>query len=286
MKNILLTGSNGFVGKYFVSKYISKYNINKFSFLKDDFSDLDLSKTNTIIHLSALVHKMEGATKEEYERINVTQTIRLSKKAKELGVKHFIFMSTVKIYGEETNLIYKENSECKPEDEYAKSKYKAEIELLKLNDDTFKVSVIRTPIIYGYGVKANIKSLINLVSKVRVLPFNNTNNKRSMVYIGNLCNLIDAIILKKKRGIFLASDDATVSTTDFIDYISKSIGAKTILIKIPFFEVLLKIIKPNFHKRLYKSLEIDNTLTKEILELKNPYTLEEGIEYMINGKDN
>ncbi|MCK5293626.1 MAG: NAD-dependent epimerase/dehydratase family protein, partial [Arcobacteraceae bacterium] len=173
--NILLTGSNGFVGSYFKDSYIDKYNINKFSFLNDNFEELNLSKINTIIHLSALVHQMGGASEEEYEKINVAQTLDLAKKAKESGVKHFVFMSTVKVYGEETDVAYTESSNCTPEDDYGKSKLKAEQELLGLSDEGlglsggFKVSIIRTPIIYGSGVKANIKNLINLVDKVPIL---------------------------------------------------------------------------------------------------------------------
>ncbi len=113
-----------------------------------------------VFHLSALVHQMGGASVSEYERVNVAQTLELAQKAKKSGAKHFVFMSTVKIYGEETDSVYTESSECKAEDEYGKSKLKAERELLKLEDENFKVSIIRTPIVYGYGVKANIKSLV------------------------------------------------------------------------------------------------------------------------------
>ncbi|MBT5491155.1 NAD-dependent epimerase/dehydratase family protein, partial [bacterium] len=277
MKNILLTGSNGFVGSYFIDNYKDKYNINTFSFLNDDFKDLNLSKINTIIHLSALVHQMGGASKEEYEKVNVRQTIDLAKKAKSSGVKHFIFMSTVKVYGEETNIAYDENSDCNPQDDYGKSKLKAEQELLKLEDDSFKVSIVRTPIVYGYGVKANIKSLINLVNKVTVLPFANIKNKRSMIYVGNLCNLIDEIIIQEKEGTFLASDDEPLSTTRLIELIANGLGKKVYFIKIPFFESLLKLVKPSFHKRLYESLEVDNSETKKVLGFKNKYSVEEGI---------
>jgi len=282
MKNILLTGSNGFVGSYFIDNYKDKYNINTFSFLNDDFKDLNLSKINTIIHLSALVHQMGGASKEEYEKVNVRQTIDLAKKAKSSGVKHFIFMSTVKVYGEETNIAYDENSDCNPQDDYGKSKLKAEQELLKLEDDSFKVSIVRTPIVYGYGVKANIKSLINLVNKVTVLPFANIKNKRSMIYVGNLCNLIDEIIIQEKEGTFLASDDEPLSTTRLIELIANGLGKKVYFIKIPFFESLLKLVKPSFHKRLYESLEVDNSETKKVLGFKNKYSVEEGIELMLN----
>jgi len=282
---LLITGASGFVGSHFIEKYSSKYDIKTFSFRKDDLSTLDCSNIDVILHLSALVHQMGGANASEYERVNVTQTLELAQKAKKSGVKHFVFMSTVKVYGEETNSVYTENSECKAEDEYGKSKLKAEQELLKLEDESFKVSIIRTPIVYGYGVKANIKSLINLVNKVPLLPFGKIENKRSMVYIGNLCYLVDVVIEQQKSGIFLASDDQPLSTSRLIELIAKNLDKKIYLVKIPFFESLLKILKPSFHKRLYGSLEIDNSITKEKLNLKNPYSVEEGIRFMIKGEN-
>ena len=226
---------------------------------------------------------MGGASRDEYEKVNVTQTLELAKKAKESGVKQFVFMSTVKVYGEETESVYTEDSICSPEDEYGKSKLKAEVELLKLEDENFKVSIIRTPIIYGYGVKANIKNLVNLVNKVPLLPFGKIKNKRSMVYIGNLSHLVYEIITQEKQGIFLASDDEPLSTTRLIELIAKNLDKKIYLVKIPFFESLLKILKPSFHKRLYGSLEVDNSITKEKLNLKNRYSVEEGIGMMIKG---
>jgi len=284
MKNILITGSSGFLGTYFINKYSNSYDINIFSFLNDKLEKLDLNTTSVIIHLSALVHQMGGATKEEYERVNVMQTLELAKKAKKSGVEHFIFMSSIKVYGEESTGIYSELSECHPQDEYGLSKLNAELELHKLEDDSFKVSIVRTPIVYGYGVKANIKNLISLVTKVSVLPFGNINNKRSMVYIGNLCHLVDMIIEKKQGGIFLASDDTPLSTTNLIELIAKELDKKVYLLNIPFFPWLLKKLKPSFYKRLYESLEVDNTKTKEILNLKNPYSVEDGIRYMIRGE--
>ena len=285
MKKLLITGSSGFIGSYFVNKYNDKYQIQKYSFLKDNINTLDYHNLNTVIHLSALVHQMGGASKEEYERVNVTQTLSLAHKAKESGVKHFVFMSSVKVYGEETDIAYREDSLCKPEDEYGRSKLKAEIELQKLEDSIFKVSIIRTPIVYGYGVKANIKNLINLVEKVSILPFGGIENRRSMVYIGNLCNLIDVVIDKKISGIFLASDDKAISTTRLIELIAKELNRKIYLVKVPFFETLLKVVKPDFHKRLYGSLEVDNNKTKEILDFKNLYTVEEGVRFMIHGEE-
>ena len=286
MKKLLITGSSGFVGSYFINKYKNKYDIKTFSFLKDDINNLDCNDIDIVFHLSALVHQMGGASASEYERVNVTQTLQLAQKAKNSGVKHFVFMSTVKVYGEETDSIYTESTSCHPEDEYGKSKLKAELELQKLEDENFKASIVRTPIVYGYGVKANIKNLVNLVNKVPVLPFGKIENKRSMVYIGNLCHLVDIVIQQQKSGIFLASDDEPLSTSRLIELIAKNLDKKIYLIKIPFFETLLKIVKSSFHKRLYGSLEVDNSITKEKLNLKNSYSVEDGIRLMICGELN
>jgi len=285
MKNILLTGSNGFIGSYFKNKYNNKYSIGTFSFRSNDLEELSLLSIDTIINLSALVHQMGGASEDKYKKVNITQTLRLAKKAKEAGVKHFIFMSTVKVYGEETNNIYTESTPCLPQDNYGKSKLEAEQKLQKLEDVNFQVSIIRTPIVYGYGVKANIQNLIKLVNKIPILPFGNIQNKRSMIYIGNLCYLIDQIILQEKSGIFLASDDKSLSTTKFIELIAKNLNKKVYLINIPLFSTLLKLIKPSFQKRLYGNLEVDNSKTKELLGLKNPYSTEDGIKLMIKGRD-
>jgi len=282
---LLITGSNGFIGSYFISKYRDKYKIKTFSFLNDDIGSLDCYGVDVVIHLSALVHQMGGASASEYKRVNVTQTLQLANEAKVKGVRQFLFMSTIKVYGEETETKYGQNTICRPEDEYGKSKLKAELELLKLEDENFKISIIRTPIVYGYGVKANIKSLVNLVNKVSILPFGNIQNKRSMVYVGNLCHLVDEVIKQNKSGIFLASDDESLSTTRLIELIAQGLGKKVYLLRVPFFETILKLFKPSFHKRLYGSLEVNSKTTKEKLNLENPYSVKDAIKLMIKAEE-
>jgi len=285
---IFLTGASGFIGNYFIQHYQEKYTIETFSFLQENFNDLDLLKSDVVIHLSALVHQMGGAAKEEYERVNVKQTLDLAKKAKKSGVKQFIFMSSVKVYGEESNSAYSEQTLCKPKDPYGESKLKAENELRKLEDENFRVAVIRTPIVYGYGVKANIKNLVSLVEKIPVLPFAKINNRRSMIYIGNLAYFIDIIIQKQASGIFLVSDKRALSTSELIELIALALEKRVYLIKIPLFESFLKRVKPSFHKRLFESLEIDNkeTMYRLFADEKDPlsYSIEDGINLMINGE--
>jgi UDP-glucose 4-epimerase len=284
-KKILLTGSNGFIGKHFIKIISGKYEIINFSFQNNNLNDFDLLDIDVVIHLSALVHQMNGASKEEYFKINVENTFLLAQKAKKSGVRHFIFMSTVKVYGEENEVPYSEKTECNPLDDYGKSKLQAENKLRELETESFKISIIRSPIVYGYGVKANIRNLINLVDRIPILPFGKINNKRSMVYVGNLCYMIEVIINKQLSGIFLAADDEPISTTCLIELIARELGKKVILIKFPFFEMFLKYFKPSLHKRLFCNLIVENSETKKKLNFKNPYNVEEGIKYMIHGEE-
>lgn len=284
MKQLVLTGASGFVGRYFHLKYSTKYNINTFSFSHQTLNNFNMKDVDIVIHLSALVHQMQGADDDAYTSINVTQTLALAEYAKVNGVKHFIFLSSVKVYGEESDMVYTEESTCVPIDGYGKSKLQAEQGLKALADSGFKVSIIRSPIVYGYGVKANLKNLISLVRKSIVLPFGNIQNRRSMVYIGNLAHLIDQVITKEKEGVFLAADDKAMSTTELIKLIANALDKKIYLIRLPFFEYLLAMLKPSLGLRLFKSLEVNNTKTKAILELENPFSVEEGIKYMIHNE--
>ena len=282
---LLVTGANGFVGSYFVEHYKSNYDIQAFSFSHDDFESLDLNGIELIIHLSALVHQVAHANEAKYRKINVAQTLGLAKKAKLQGVSHFIFMSSVKVYGEETDKVLDEHSPCNPKDAYGKSKLEAEKALQSLEDENFKVSIIRTPIVYGKGVKANFSSLIRLIKKVPLLPFRGIKNRRSIVYIGNLSAIIDQIVQTRESGIFLASDESAVSTSELIELIASALHKKIYLFTIPFFSLLLKVLKPALYQRLYQSLEIDNTLTKERLSFSNPFSMEQGIKNTIDQGD-
>lgn len=282
--HILLTGSNGFIGSYFVKYYAQKYTIQNFSFLRDDIEDLYLNDIDVVVHLSALVHQMGGASVDEYERINVGQSLFLAKKAKKSGVKQFVFMSTIKVYGEESPIAYDELSACLPQDEYGKSKLRAERELQKLESEDFKVSIIRTPIVYGYGVKANIKNLIRLVDKIFILPLGGIENRRTMVYVGNLCAFLDAIIQMQREGVFLAGDDTPLSTTHLIELIAIVKKKKIFLLHVELVGILLRWLKPSFYKRLFESLEVNNTQSKKRLGFANPYTTQEGIRLMIQGE--
>ena len=283
MSKILITGANGYLGSSFVNQYKNKYKFEKFSLLSQKLEDINFDSVDIVLHYAALVHQKVEYSYEKYHEINVEYPVKLAKLAKQSGVKQFVFISTIAVYGEEKEKL-DEKTVYNPITPYGKSKLEAEKELLKLNDDSFIVSIIRPPMVYGKNAPGNIDSLIKLVKKVPIIPLGKILNKRSFISIQNLCHMIDEIITQQKVGIFLASDDELLSTTRLIELIAKNLNKKIYLIKIPLFENLLKLVKPSFHKRLYGSLEVDNSITKEKLNLKNPYSVEEGIGMMIKGE--
>ena len=284
MQKLLITGSTGYLGSSFLNEYKNKYSFEKFSLLNQKLEDINFYRIDIVLHCAALVHQKVEHSYEKYHEINVDYPIKLAKLAKQNGVKQFIFISTIAVYGEDIQKL-DENTTSNPITPYGKSKLEAENQLLELNDDNFVVSIIRPPMIYGKKAPGNIDSLVKLVKKLPVIPLGKIDNKRSFISIQNLCYIIDEIITQKQNGVFLASDDEPLSTSKLIKLIAKNLDKKIYLIKIPFFESLLKLLKPSFHKRLYGSLEVDNTLTKEKLNLSNPYSVEDGIRVMITGEN-
>ncbi len=283
MKRILLNGCNGYLGSSFINQYKDKYEFEKFSLLNQKLEDINFYRIDIVLHCAALVHQKIEHPYEKYYDINVEYPVKLAKLAKQNGVKQFVFISTIAVYGEEKEKL-NENTTYKPITSYGKSKLEAEKQLVELNDDNFIVSIIRPPMIYGKNAPGNIDSLVKLVKKLPIIPLGKIENKRTFVSIQNLSYIIDEIINQKQNGTFLVSDDEAISTSRLIELISKNLDKKIYLVKIAFFESLLKILKPSFHKRLYGSLEVDNSITKEKLNLKNPYSVEDGIKLMINGE--
>lgn len=263
-KKLMITGASGFIGTNFIEKYKDEFKIIPVCLIENKPEDLDYTGVDCILHLAALVHQMNGATEEKYFEINTELTKRLANKAKEAGVGHFVFYSTVKVYGydgdlQNPNFILDENSSCTPNDPYGKSKYEAEKFLKTLQNDDFKVGVIRPPMVYGAGVKGNMLSLIKLVDKCPILPFNYNEFKRSIVYIDNLLEITKRMIVEEKIGIIIPQDTSAVSIKEIIEGIAEGLGKKVFLFRFPnfIFSLLIKV-KPQIMVRLYGGLQFKN----------------------------
>lgn len=281
---IIITGSSGFVGSNFI-KINSNHHCIGVDLINVKVNDIAFSNIDSVLHLAALVHQMKGAPEEHYYKVNRDLAFDVAKRAKEQGVKHFILMSTVKVYGESTAKqgYWNEESECIPTDPYGKSKFEAEKLIRNLEDDSFKVAIVRSPLVYGAGVTANMFNLIKLIDKIPFLPFGNINNSRSIVYIGNLVALLQHIIVKQASGVFIASDKTPISTSELVKTIAHGLGKQTRLFKMPNWALkIIGFIKPGLVDRLYGSLVLNNLYTTESLQFTPPFTTEVGILEMVN----
>ncbi|CAA6812621.1 MAG: UDP-glucose 4-epimerase (EC [uncultured Sulfurovum sp.] len=275
--NILVTGSSGYIGKSFIETFKEKYTFSVFSLQNSSLESLSIKGIDTVLHCAALVHKKHETDYVKYYKINTEYTVNLAKKAKLNGVKHFIFISTIAVYGDSMDKV-DEESECTPRTPYAKSKFEAEQKLNKLSDKEFKVSVIRPPMVYGASAPGNIVSLIKIIKIMPILPFYNTQNKRSFVYIRNLTAMIEMVVEKQKEGLFLASDDKSISTSKLIKLLSQGLESRVYMIRVPFFKMILKKVKPSLYQQLYGNFEVCNKYSQKILEYKNRYSVEEGLK--------
>lgn len=283
MYRILIIGQSSFIGNNF-KKYSRYKTIDSVSVREKSLENINFGDYDIILHLAAIVHQNKSIPNSEYFRVNRDLCLEVARNAKKARVSHFVFMSTIKVYGDQgaSTQILNESSLCTPMESYGKSKYEAELGLKKIEDGHFKVAIVRTPLVYGEGVKANMYKLIKLVEKFPILPFSKLSNKRTIIYIENLVGYIDRIIEKQASGVFIVQDEKPVSTTELVDFIALGLSRKVRLIKLP--KILLKIglrIFPKTTLRLFGSLEFDNTFTKEKLNYKPVFTTEIGVKKMV-----
>ena len=280
---ILITGTDSFVGRNFI-KYSKYKDIEEISLFTNKPEDVNFGKYNIVIHLVAIVHQKTTIPEDQYFIINRDLCLKVAELAKQAGVKQFVFLSTVKVYGKFVagSEPWNEKSLCLPDDAYGKSKYEAELALRKLEDNSFTVSIIRTPLVYGEYVRANMLSILKLINRTHILPFKNVENRRNFTGAENLVSFIDRIIEKRASGIFIAMDEKAISTSELVKMISENLSKKIILFKIPDFMIKIGMtVFPGIFDRLYGSFEMDNSRTLEILDFKPPIPTSEGIKKMV-----
>lgn len=301
MKRLLVTGYSGFVGNKLVSQLHDRYQLNLLGrkpanlgcvFNRDIDGNTDYSPALTdvgvVIHVAARAHVMNDESSDplaEYRKVNVEGTENLARQAVAAGVKRFVFISSVKVSGESTTTKspYSESMKPTPEDAYGQSKYEAEEVLKQVSADTgMDVVIIRPPLVYGAGVKANFLSLLKLSSLSIPLPFGAVNNKRSMVYVENLVDFIIRCIDHPNAAnqTFLVSDGDDLSLKSLITYIRKAMGKSPLLLAVPvgLFKLAGKLTgKSRVVDRLVGDLQVDSSKARELLDWTPSYTVEQGI---------
>ncbi|MGM0792387.1 MAG: NAD-dependent epimerase/dehydratase family protein [Bacillota bacterium] len=223
MKKILITGVNSYIGtsfKKWVSQYPDKYSVDFISIRDDHWKEKSFFGYDVIFHTAAIVHVKENDT-GKYFKVNRDLTEELAKKAKKEGVKQFIFLSTMGVYGTETGSITKDTKPI-PKTPYAQSKYEAEQLLLEISSSDFNVAILRPPIVYGRGCPGNYVRLAKLAIVLPIFP--DIENERSMIYIDNLSEFIRIIIDNGQGGIYFPQNKDYVNTTDLVRLIAKAQG--------------------------------------------------------------
>ena len=306
--NILVTGANGFVGRSLVNTLLNtEHNVisgvrkNPLKKLNCEYRIIGSLEGNTrwtsilkdidvIVHAAARVHVMKDESTDplnEFREVNVEGTLNLARQALEAGVKRFIFISSIKVNGESTELghPYTADSQPNPTDPYGISKYEAELGLLELAKTTaLEVVIIRPTLVYGKNVKGNFKSLIKWTHKGLPLPIGGIKqNLRSLVSVDNLTDFIVTCIdhNNAKNQIFLISDDDDISTAGLLEEISKGLGVKNKALPIPA-SVINKAAtvlgKPGIAQRLSGSLQVDISKAKDLLGWKPKRSASQSIQ--------
>ena len=304
MAKVLLTGSTGFVGLAVersilsVSKHqlavclrsagaergIETYVVGDIGH-STDFSQA-LKYKDVVIHLAAKVPDSAGETQptiETYRNVNVEGTRSLALQAAQAGVKRLVYVSTVKVNGEHTSPGFAFGPNCppNPQDAYGLSKLEGENALRAVCLETgLDFVIIRVPLVYGNGMKGNLAKLVNLVDRGWPLPFGRINNRRSLIFVGNLADLISRCIDHPKAAnrVLMASDGVDLSTTALIRQIAKAKRKSVRLVPVP--SDLVSIIasvtgKTAFAQRLFGSLEIDIKETVSLLNWTPPFSVEQ-----------
>jgi nucleoside-diphosphate-sugar epimerase len=308
---ILVTGATGFVGKAVCfDAYDSGHKIiaavreysQVFSEEIKQFKITDLAYSvawenalqgvDVVIHSAARVHIMNDLADNPlavFRRINTDATLNLAKQAAAAGIKRFVFLSSIKVNGEVTELEhpFTPDDSYIPTDPYGLSKYEAEQGLLALAKKTeMEVVIIRAPLVYGPGVKANFASMIKWINKGVPLPFGAVYNKRSLVALDNLVSFIMhcADYTKTPQAanqVFLISDGEDVSTTELLQKVAQAFGKRTWLLPVPvsLMTLLAKLLgKQSATGRLFGSLQVDSVKARELLDWKPVITMDEQLK--------
>jgi len=244
MKKILITGKNSYIGtsfKNWLEKYPNQYDVECISLRDGSWKEKDFSKYDVVFHVAGIAHVSSDPKMEDlYYKVNRDLTIEIAEKAKAEGVKQFVFMSSIIVYGDSSSSkrIIDRNTVPAPSNFYGSSKLQAEEGIKHLESDDFKIAVIRPPMIYGKGSKGNYPKLANLAKKIPVFP--DIDNERSMLHIDNLNEFLKIIIDNKESGLFFPQNTEYVKTSEMVKLIAEIHGKKIKMTKL--FNLILRLM--------------------------------------------
>lgn len=310
MNRILVTGPSGFIGSELCREFsgCSKYTLYRFFrtaprslssnptvYQVGDINGqtifpLNVVKPDVVVHSAALAHNPQGIDDESaYFSVNTEGTLNFAKQCASVGVKRFIFISSIGVHGQNSNYKLDEQSPKRPYNAYTRSKSMAEDGLLDIGNSTnMEIVILRLPLVYGAKAPGNFHSLLSLAATGLPLPFASINNRRSLIYVGNVVHCIKCCLDAPRAAnqVFCISDGYDISLRDLIYKIRSNLGGHILLFSCPkfFFRVLGFIFRrKDFVDKLIGDLLVDSSKARDVLDWTPRFTIDEAFTYTVNG---
>lgn len=279
MKRILITGANSYIGtsfeKYIMENFPEQYEIDIVDMIDGSWREKSFSGCDSVFHVAGIAHSDSGKISAEKEKlyyaVNTDLTVETAKKAKADGVGQFIFMSSAIVYGESAPIgkdkLITKDTPVSPANCYGDSKVQAESGIRPLNDENFKVVILRPPMIYGKGSKGNYPLLAKLALKTPIFPY--VKNERSMLYIENLCEFVRLVVENGESGTFWPQNVEYSNTGELVKLIAEAHGKRVRLVK--GFGWALKILShmTTIVNKAFGSLRYDMGMSEYSQEYRN-----------------
>ena len=286
MKRVLITGAGSYIGTSFeeyMKQWPEKYSVETVDMIDGSWREKDFSRYDTVFHVAGIAHSDSGKISDEraklYYKVNTDLTIETAQKAKNDGVKQFIFMSSAIVYGDSAPIgkmkLITKDTPVSPANCYGDSKVQAENGIRKLADDSFKVVILRPPMIYGKGSKGNYPVMAKMAQKLPLFPY--VENQRSMLYIENLMEFVRLMIENDETGTFFPQNAEYSNTSQLVKEIAAVHGKKVILVKGVTWALKLMSHFTGVVNKAFGNLAYEQEMSQYHVEYRN-YSLNESLK--------
>jgi len=261
MKRVLITGKNSYIGTSlgnWLMREPDKYKVDTVDMKDGLWKEKDFSQYDVVFHVAGIAHIKETSDNQDlYYKVNRDLAYETAQKSKQDGVGQFIFLSSMSVYGIENGVIDK-NTPLEPNSAYGKSKIEAEELINKLQDNSFTVSTLRPPMVYGKGCRGNYPRLVGLALTTPIFP--KVDNKRSMIYIDNLSEFVKRLIDNKSGGLFFPQNTEYVNTSEMVRLIAEAHGKRVLMTKL--FNPLLRILNVSTVNKVFGDLVYNMSMSE------------------------
>lgn len=278
MKKILITGADSYIGvsfeKYLNACFPCDYSINTIDMIDGSWKEKSFAGFDSVFHVAGIAHQKETkANAHLYYEVNRDLALETAKKAKADGVKQFVFLSSMSVYGMDTGIINRDTP-IRPKSHYGRSKAEAEEAIELLNDDNFRICIIRPPMVYGKGCKGNFNSVCSIVRKLPFFP--RVRNRRSMIYIDNLSSFVRMCVDEEFSGVYFPQNRHYVATMDMAKGIASAMNKKICFEyltgwAVSVLKLFLPVAKKAFGSLVYEDME-DFSFSYIVTEQEESFT--------------